>query len=298
MAVCFIFDLMKEPRWTKSAIIPFLRAGDSIKILLVRNYKDTKWVIPKGTVSKPLKPVVAATKEAYEEAGVLGKPHPLMLGFYLKQGVSVPTFLLEVDVILKEYTERDIRQRLWITRDQIDDMIEDIDLRNIVKAGVKCIRKRGTYFRYLISTYARELDLHFQVLSGKHIQLNYPTGVDTFRNIHVRRSTSNLEFFVYSREISEVGEGLASRFQFELLRENAKHKIGFWCIKKRGEELRYASIHDIEMPVLSFEVFVKILKTLIDTCFDWERRIDELLKGGGESVSGLESKVDDPGPGL
>ncbi len=261
---------MKNIRWTKSAIIPFLKSKEGIKILVVRNHKDTKWVIPKGTVSKPLKPMISAIKEAYEEAGVLGKPHPLMLGFYLKQGVSVPTFLLEVDVVLKEYAESEVRQRLWISPDKIDETIEDLDLRHIVKEGVRCIQKRGTYFRYLLSSYAAEIGRSYELVSKKYIKINFPTDVDTFRTVHVRRFKGKLEFFVFSRVVPDVSKKRLSEVQFSLLTENARHKIGYWCIKKRGEELRYTSMHNIDMSVLSLEVFNDILQGLIANCQTFE----------------------------
>ena len=68
----------------KSAIIPYRFKGDHLEILLIKNSDNTKWIIPKGTIEKPLKPSVSATKEAYEEAGVLGIPHPILVGTYHK----------------------------------------------------------------------------------------------------------------------------------------------------------------------------------------------------------------------
>jgi 8-oxo-dGTP pyrophosphatase MutT (NUDIX family) len=96
----------------KSAIIPYRHVDNELQILLIKNLDNTKWVIPKGTIEKPLKPSISATKEAYEEAGVLGIPHPILVGTYYKNNQNVPTYLLEVIVELSNYEEDNDRESL------------------------------------------------------------------------------------------------------------------------------------------------------------------------------------------
>jgi len=126
---------MKE----KSAIIPYRYIDKELEILLIKNTDNTKWVIPKGTVEKSLVPSISATKEAYEEAGVLGIPHPILVGTYNKNGQEVPTYLLEVLVELEKYQEVSNRDRSWHKIDELTESIVDTDLLKLTKLGAKII---------------------------------------------------------------------------------------------------------------------------------------------------------------
>src|SRR3712207_569082 len=95
----------------KSAIIPYRQGSRGLEILLVtRTSASDKWVIPKGKIEAPLKPHISATKEAFEEAGVLGRPHPIRVGNFYDNSSNepIPTFLLEVEVELhaKDWLEK------------------------------------------------------------------------------------------------------------------------------------------------------------------------------------------------
>jgi len=70
----------------------------------------------------------SAAMEAFEEAGVRGQigDRPIDEYSYKKWGgvCGVKVFLLEVDEILDEWPESDIRRREWMS---VDDAVEAID---------------------------------------------------------------------------------------------------------------------------------------------------------------------------
>jgi len=126
---------MKE----KSAIIPYRIVDNQLEILLVKNSSNTKWVIPKGSIEESLKPAISATKEAYEEAGVLGVPIPILVGTYNKNGQEVPTYLLNVLVELEHYEEDSKRKRSWHKLKELDESICDKDLLELTKVAALLI---------------------------------------------------------------------------------------------------------------------------------------------------------------
>ena len=105
----------------KSAIIPYKFVDGQLEISLIKNSSNTKWVIPKGTIEESLRPAVSATKEAYEEAGVLGIPSPVLVGTYNKNGQEVPTYLLKVLVELEHYE----RERTWHKLDRLKSICDN-----------------------------------------------------------------------------------------------------------------------------------------------------------------------------
>ena len=250
---------------TKSAIIPF-RNRKHLEVLLVRNSMDTKWVIPKGTIDYPLLPHISATKEAYEEAGVLGKPHPIMVGTYYKNNQKVPTFLLQVDVELTHYDEGEIRRRQWVRPEEIETYLEDADLIKIVKRGIKCLKKNGTYFKYLIKTFCKQLNIPYSKLSTKEALLEYKLANGYKAEVNILRYKTTLEISVYSslkfRLLEQVPQQMATNF----LLENSENKIGFWCIEKDNKGYHISRMYNGDLHILDANFFKTILDSLVNRC--------------------------------
>ncbi|MCI0694316.1 NUDIX hydrolase [candidate division KSB1 bacterium] len=155
----------------KSAIIPYRFVKDQLQILLVTASSDRKrgrkWVIPKGEIVAPLKPHLSAIKEAYEEAGVLaGKPHPICVGKYRdsSKGEPIPTFLLEVAKLHKDWPEKYKRKRKWVNADKCEGYIKNSDLLSVINEGVRCVRSNGAYLKRAIATFCVGLDERFPKL--------------------------------------------------------------------------------------------------------------------------------------
>ncbi len=62
----------------QSGVIPVL----DDRLVLITARKSDRWIIPKGYVEKGLSPADSAAKEAYEEAGLIGKVHHEEVGQY------------------------------------------------------------------------------------------------------------------------------------------------------------------------------------------------------------------------
>src|SRR5580693_7109273 len=96
-----------------------LKNGEGL-ILLVSKKRSKKWGIPKGRVNASLSFGETAAKEAYEEAGVMGRISPNSIGmFRAKKGTPTPenievwVYLLEVDETLPDWPEKEKRQIRW-----------------------------------------------------------------------------------------------------------------------------------------------------------------------------------------
>ena len=91
-------------------------------ILLVSKKRSKKWGIPKGNVTASLSFGETAAKEAFEEAGVIGRVSPNSVGmFRAKKGTPIPrnievwVYLLEVDETLSKWPEKQTRQTRWVS---------------------------------------------------------------------------------------------------------------------------------------------------------------------------------------
>ena len=155
----------------KSAVIPYRFVRNQLQILLVTTSSDRKrgrkWVIPKGGIAAPLKPHLSAIKEAYEEAGVLvGKPHPICVGKYRdsSKGEPIPTFLLEVAKLNKDWPEKYKRKRKWVNADKCEGYIKNADLLSVISEGARCVRSNGAYLKRAIVTFCGGIDERFPKL--------------------------------------------------------------------------------------------------------------------------------------
>ena len=74
----------KKPQYfyQQSGVIPYKIENNELKVLLITSRKGKKWKIPKGIVEPALSPSDSAAKEAFEEAGILGKVDKAEIGSY------------------------------------------------------------------------------------------------------------------------------------------------------------------------------------------------------------------------
>jgi 8-oxo-dGTP pyrophosphatase MutT (NUDIX family) len=113
-----------ERRGRQCAALPISRQAGEVRVLLVTSRETRRWVLPKGWMEKRLAPHALAAKEAFEEAGVLGRVERRPIGRYdyLKRGpgdrltaCSVRVFPLHVERLLDKWPERRQRQRRWFS---------------------------------------------------------------------------------------------------------------------------------------------------------------------------------------
>jgi 8-oxo-dGTP pyrophosphatase MutT (NUDIX family) len=112
-----------KPR-SQYAALPFRMTDDGLRVLLITSRETRRWVIPKGWPEKELLPHELAAREAYEEAGILGRTERSPAGSFRyekrlteKKAVLciVDVYLLEVEQELDEWPEKGQRERRWMT---------------------------------------------------------------------------------------------------------------------------------------------------------------------------------------
>jgi 8-oxo-dGTP pyrophosphatase MutT (NUDIX family) len=131
----------REPR-TQYAALPWRRRDDgAIEILLITSRESRRWVIPKGWPMKDKAPEEAAAQEAYEEAGIIGKPRSKALGAYhydkrLRSGrlqhVRVMVYPLEVKEARDIWPEMVERDRLWSSPSEGATLVDEPELRTLL----------------------------------------------------------------------------------------------------------------------------------------------------------------------
>jgi 8-oxo-dGTP pyrophosphatase MutT (NUDIX family) len=113
-----------ERRGRQCAALPFAWHEGELRVLLVTSRETRRWVLPKGWMEKRLAPHALAAKEAFEEAGVLGRAERRPIGRYdyLKRvprdrviPCSVRVFPLRVERLLDKWPERRQRERRWFS---------------------------------------------------------------------------------------------------------------------------------------------------------------------------------------
>jgi 8-oxo-dGTP pyrophosphatase MutT (NUDIX family) len=113
----------KTPR-AQCAALPVRTLDDAIEVLLVTSRDTGRWIIPKGWLEKGTKPHDMAAREAFEEAGVVGKIQKEPIGSYIytkrlstRKSVecNVDVFLLKVEKDFDDWPEKDQRQKEWMS---------------------------------------------------------------------------------------------------------------------------------------------------------------------------------------
>lgn len=131
----------KGERIRQVAAIPFrLNAHGSVEVMLVTSRTTQRFIVPKGWPMKGKSGRKAATIEAMEEAGVLGKTlkEPAGTYSYWKRltnrfvRVDVIVYLLEVTEELADWQEAKRRQRAWLAPSDAATLIDEPDLSTLV----------------------------------------------------------------------------------------------------------------------------------------------------------------------
>jgi len=132
----------KGERIRQVAAIPFrLTASGDFEVMLVTSRTTRRFIVPKGWPMKGKSGRKAATIEAQEEAGVLGKAlrEPAGTYSYWKRlanrfvRVDVIVYLLEVTEELADWQEAKRRQRAWLAPADAAMLIDEPDLSTLVK---------------------------------------------------------------------------------------------------------------------------------------------------------------------
>jgi 8-oxo-dGTP pyrophosphatase MutT (NUDIX family) len=112
------------------------------QVLLLTSRETHRWVIPKGWPMKGRKPAEGASREAYEEAGLIGRivgKKPVGSFHYekwlAKNAVlcQVRVFLFRFDRQLDNWPEKKARETRWVDADDAAAMVEEGGLAEIIR---------------------------------------------------------------------------------------------------------------------------------------------------------------------
>ena len=123
--------------------LPYAIGDDGeLRILLVTSRGTGRWIIPKGWPMKFRRPHKAAAQEAFEEAGVIGRPQKEPIGAYeydkmTDEGASirctVTVFPLKVRHLNRSWPEARERERQWFTQREAAKAVDEPQLRALLR---------------------------------------------------------------------------------------------------------------------------------------------------------------------
>jgi 8-oxo-dGTP pyrophosphatase MutT (NUDIX family) len=134
------FGMSNPPEWfyNQSAAIPFRRIDGRIEVALITSSSGKRWVIPKGVIDPGETAASTAVRETEEEAGLRGRlsEHGVGSYEYEKWGGTchVEVFLLDVEEVMEEWDESDVRRREWISPDEAARRVREEDLKVMVRS--------------------------------------------------------------------------------------------------------------------------------------------------------------------
>jgi 8-oxo-dGTP pyrophosphatase MutT (NUDIX family) len=109
------------------------------KLLLITSRNSKSWSLPKGRLDPLLSPVEAGRREAFEEAGVIGRLSARSLGNFTHRDsrgetFRVRVFKMHVQRELLKWPENIERQRKWVTLEMALEMISNPSLRRFIRS--------------------------------------------------------------------------------------------------------------------------------------------------------------------
>jgi 8-oxo-dGTP pyrophosphatase MutT (NUDIX family) len=114
--------------------LPFRRTlSGEIEVLLITSRETGRFIIPKGWPMKRLSDPDAAAREAYEEAGVVGKIQRKPIGDYLYwkrlersfELLRVDIYALEVRKQRADWPEKNSRKSGWLSREDAATLVDE-----------------------------------------------------------------------------------------------------------------------------------------------------------------------------
>jgi 8-oxo-dGTP pyrophosphatase MutT (NUDIX family) len=124
-------------------VLPWrLQRDGEMRILLITSRGRGRWIVPKGWPMKDYPLFAAASREAFEEAGVIGDISPAPMTAYrytkiLDDGSQAPcrvaVFGMNVRGTLSHWREKGQRQRRWFSLEETAERLDDTELAAFVR---------------------------------------------------------------------------------------------------------------------------------------------------------------------
>ncbi len=124
------------------AALPYrVRASGVVEILVVTSRQTGRFIIPKGWPKKSVPDFKSAATEAFEEAGIAGKPKRKPVGSYIYWKrledrfdlITVDVFPIEVKEHHDIWPEKGQRKMAWLSVEDAASLIDEPDLAELVR---------------------------------------------------------------------------------------------------------------------------------------------------------------------
>jgi 8-oxo-dGTP pyrophosphatase MutT (NUDIX family) len=136
---------------TQFAALPLQITPDGLRVLLLTSRETRRWIISKGWPIRGMKPREVAAREAFEEAGLVGRiagKRSIGSYHYSKQFKEhrdllcrVKVFLLSVEHQVDEWPEREQREWCWVEPTEAAQMVEEGGLAEIIRGAFPYLRR-------------------------------------------------------------------------------------------------------------------------------------------------------------
>ncbi len=118
-----------------------LDSTGAVEVCLITSRRTNRWIVPKGWPMHKQTPAEAAATEAWEEAGLTGRPIDRCLGVYSyvkplsrrTTPVVVMVYPLLVQQVASDWPERSERKRKWFPLAKAASKLAEPALRRLVE---------------------------------------------------------------------------------------------------------------------------------------------------------------------
>jgi 8-oxo-dGTP pyrophosphatase MutT (NUDIX family) len=126
---------------TQFAALCYRVKRGKLKVLLITSRRTRRWIVPKGWPMEGRTPSQTAIQEAWEEAGVTGRPAGPCIGVYsyAKDVGSMDDlpclamlYPVEVRALAKEYPESGQRRRRWVSPRKAARLLSEPELARLI----------------------------------------------------------------------------------------------------------------------------------------------------------------------
>lgn len=133
------------------AALCFRTGSGQIELLLVTSLGSGRWILPKGWPMDGVSHAGAAAREAWEEAGVIGRAHDIALGAmrYAKMSANskrlsciATVYPVEVQALADRFPERGLRKRKWFSAPQAIRQVREPELAEILSSFARAFPGR------------------------------------------------------------------------------------------------------------------------------------------------------------
>jgi len=108
--------------------------------------------------------------------------------------------------------------------------------------------------------------------------LHFPMPSGRTQVLRILRFDGTLEFSVQSMAVFESEESVPHYLSTVLLKVNARHTIGFWCIQEIENKLVFSVMHNAELQHLDRQYLINIVGVLTEQCDQFEGTLIKVLE--------------------